>query len=233
MADLLKSMAVGGVAGGAAGYLAARKGDKHGREAARPVALGALAGLAGGGAVAKLAGREPSAAAAPAALASWAAMAKDAAEHLVEVAGEGRQRAEPLRAEAVERSRQLVKAAEQATVEAKKQSRKLAQRAERRAAEAKKRSHKLAQEAERRAAEAKKRSHKQAIKMVERSKPAVAQVAERILEATSPDGHNGKGRSSADSKAATSVLELRNALDEAVASGQKIPYDKPLVTRLV
>jgi hypothetical protein len=64
---------------------------------------------------------------------------------------------------------------------------------------------------------------------VEWAKPMVAKSAERVLEAaqTSP---NGKHRKANDP---TNVKELRRLLDEAVATGKPIPYDKPLVTRLI
>ena len=52
---------------------------------------------------------------------------------------------------------------------------------------------------------------------------------ERVLEAAQTSA-NGKTKKANDP---TNVRELRRLLDEAVASGKQIPYDKPLVTRLI
>ncbi|MDQ1502839.1 MAG: hypothetical protein QOD57_566, partial [Actinomycetota bacterium] len=65
--------------------------------------------------------------------------------------------------------------------------------------------------------------------MVERAKPTVAKGAERVLEAAQSSS-NGKTKKANEP---SNVKELRRLLDEAVASGKKIPYDKPLVTRLI
>jgi hypothetical protein len=64
---------------------------------------------------------------------------------------------------------------------------------------------------------------------LERAKPMVAKGAERVLEAaqSSPNGKHNK----ADDP--SNVKELRRLLDDAVATGKPIPYDKPLVTRLI
>ena len=55
-------------------------------------------------------------------------------------------------------------------------------------------------------------------------------LRELVLEAArdggSADGHK-------QSTGPASVESLRRALDDAVAAGRPIPYDKPLVTRLV
>jgi hypothetical protein len=65
--------------------------------------------------------------------------------------------------------------------------------------------------------------------MLERAKPTVAKGAERVLEAAQTSS-NGKTKKANDP---TKVQELRRLLDEAVVSGKKIPYDKPVVTRLI
>jgi hypothetical protein len=65
--------------------------------------------------------------------------------------------------------------------------------------------------------------------MVEAAKPVVAKGAERVLEAAQT-GSNGKTKKANDP---TSLRDLRKALDGAIASGKPIPYDKPLVTRLI
>ena len=69
-----------------------------------------------------------------------------------------------------------------------------------------------------------------AVSVVEAAKPVVAKGAERVLERAqgSPNGH---GRKKAED--VTGIRELRKALDDAVASGKEVPYDKPLVTRLI
>ena len=67
-----------------------------------------------------------------------------------------------------------------------------------------------------------------AVSMVEAAKPVVAKGAERVLERAQTSSN---GRKKADDY--TGIRELRKALDDAVASGKQVPYDKPLVTRLI
>ena len=69
-----------------------------------------------------------------------------------------------------------------------------------------------------------------AVSMVEAAKPVVAKGAERVLEAAQTSS-NGSGRKKAEE--VTGLRELRKALDDAVAEGKKVPYDKPVVTRLI
>jgi hypothetical protein len=69
-----------------------------------------------------------------------------------------------------------------------------------------------------------------AVSMVEAAKPVVAKGAERVLEAAQASS-NGSGRKKAEE--VTGLRELRKALDDAVAEGKKVPYDKPVVTRLI
>ncbi|MGH9010153.1 MAG: hypothetical protein ACRDYF_09950, partial [Acidimicrobiia bacterium] len=67
-----------------------------------------------------------------------------------------------------------------------------------------------------------------ATSVVEAAKPVVAKGAERILEHTQASPN---GRKKAEDF--TGVRELRKALDDAIATGKKVPHDKPLVTRLI
>ncbi|MCA1843661.1 MAG: hypothetical protein LC792_10845, partial [Actinobacteria bacterium] len=69
-----------------------------------------------------------------------------------------------------------------------------------------------------------------AMAVVEAAKPMVAKSAERVLEAAQTSS-NGHGRKKADD--VTNLRDLRKALDDAVASGTKVPYDKPVITRLI
>jgi hypothetical protein len=64
--------------------------------------------------------------------------------------------------------------------------------------------------------------------VVEAAKPVVARGAERVLEAAQTSS-NGRKKS----EDITDLRDLRRALGDAVASGKKVPYDKPLVTRLI
>ena len=73
------------------------------------------------------------------------------------------------------------------------------------------------------------RAEKAAKPAIERAKPEVAKRAERVLEAAQTSS-NGKSKKANDP---TNVKELRRLLDDAVATGKGIPYDKPLVTRLI
>jgi hypothetical protein len=66
--------------------------------------------------------------------------------------------------------------------------------------------------------------------VVEAAKPVVARGAERVLEAAQTSS-NGHGRKKAED--VTNLRDLRKALEDAVASGKKVPYDKPVLTRLI
>ncbi|MGH8999310.1 MAG: hypothetical protein ACRDY7_07960 [Acidimicrobiia bacterium] len=228
MATIVKTMVIGGAAGGGAGYAWARKQGQEGTGALMSAGKGAAVGATGGGVtgaglalrrrrrtrrsrpqglglVVELARSVPARAAEAAdTLSGHVQGAVGAAPEVLERAGD----------EVGRRRRAATGATRKAGKKMEKEARKLEKEARKRMAKGRKQM-----------AEGRKRAEKAADKAAEKAAARTRKVAAKVEAASSRAARKGQ--------VPAHLAELRSALDDAIASGRPVPADKPLVTRLI